>query len=113
MIDRRLLLPLLVIATLGCDTGNVARPPYYPETLVQRVDWLRANAAPITQVAPGSTDFADLRRVGEAIGNARIVLLGEQSHGDGTVFLLKARLIEYLHRELGFDVLAFESGLYD
>ena len=112
MIERLVLLTLLMIATVGCDAANEATPPY-PNELAEHVEWLRSNATPIMHIAPGSADFADLQPVGRAIGDARIVLLGEQSHGDGTVFLMKARLIEYLHRELGFDVLAFESGLYD
>jgi erythromycin esterase len=40
-------------------------------------------------------------------------MLGEQSHGDGTTFLAKTRLAMFLHREMGFDVIAFESGLYE
>jgi erythromycin esterase len=58
-------------------------------------------------------DFSDLQPLKAAIGSARMVLLGEQSHGDGTTFLAKARLIAFLHQEMGFDVLAWESGLWD
>lgn len=78
-----------------------------------RVARLQAHAIPIRSVDPADTSFADLAPFGKAIGNARIVMLGEQSHGDGTVFLAKTRLIKYLHEKLGFDVLAFESGMYD
>ena len=42
-----------------------------------------------------------------------IVLLGEQTHGDGATFDEKVKLIKYLHQHLGFKIVAFESGLYD
>lgn len=58
-------------------------------------------------------DFNDLQKLKTLIGDARIVQLGEQSHGDGSCFEAKIRLIQFLHQEMGFDVLAFESGLYD
>lgn len=51
--------------------------------------------------------------IAAAIGNRRIVMLGEASHGDASSFETKAALIDYLHREHGFDVLVFESGLFD
>lgn len=77
------------------------------------VAWLQANAAPIRSISPSDTDFHDLEPLRAAIGDARVVVLGEQSHGDGSTFLAKARLVAFLHQELGFEVLAFESGLYD
>ncbi|MFM7430454.1 MAG: hypothetical protein ACKO1F_11205, partial [Flammeovirgaceae bacterium] len=35
------------------------------------------------------------------------------SHGEGATFQAKVRLIKFLHEQLGFNVLSFESGLYD
>jgi erythromycin esterase len=77
------------------------------------VEWLKANAHPIRTLSVADRDFRDLEPLRLAIGNARVVMLGEQSHGDGTTFHAKARLIAFLHQEMGFDVLAWESGLYD
>ena len=49
----------------------------------------------------------------EKIGDSRIVLLGEQSHGHGRAFVAKTKVIKYLVENKGFDVIAFESGFYE
>ena len=54
----------------------------------------------------------DLDAVLEAVGDARVVLLGEAWHGDGGAVALRARLVEALHERLGFDVLAFEADFF-
>lgn len=71
------------------------------------------NISAIRSIDPADTDFSDLQSIKEAIGNSRIVLLGEQTHGEGSTYLAKTRIIKYLHEKLGFNVLAFESGFYD
>jgi erythromycin esterase len=78
----------------------------------QQADMKKAVAA-VRSIDPSDTDFSDLAAVRTAIGDARIVLLGEQTHGEATTFQAKIRLIKFLHEKMGFDVLAFESGLYD
>lgn len=72
-----------------------------------------ANITSVRTVDPADENFDDLAALRSAIGNARVVLLGEQTHGEGATFLAKTRLIKFLHQRMGFDVLAFESGLYD
>jgi erythromycin esterase len=78
-----------------------------------RVEWLEENALLVRTVNPDDVNWTDLEPLKAEIGDARIVMLGEQSHGDGTTFLAKARLIKFFHQEMGFDVLAFESGLFE
>lgn len=64
-------------------------------------------------IDPEDGDFSDLESFAEMVGSARVVQLGEQCHGDGASFLAKTRLIKFLHQRMGFDVLAWESGIYD
>ncbi|MFT3882445.1 MAG: erythromycin esterase family protein [Gemmatales bacterium] len=78
-----------------------------------RQDWFKKHVAPIKTIDPKNEDFADLEPIGKAIGSSRIVMLGEQTHGDGATFHAKTRLIKYLHQKHGFDLLVFESGFYD
>lgn len=41
----------------------------------------------------------------------RIVAIGEFNHGSSEIFKLKNKLIQYLHQELDYDVVLFESGI--
>ncbi len=75
-------------------------------------DYVIKNSVTLKTISPDSAGDADLEPIGNAIGNARIVMLGEQDHGDAPAFLAKTRLIKYLHEKKGFNVLAFESDFF-
>ncbi|MBM3115078.1 erythromycin esterase family protein [Jeongeupia naejangsanensis] len=75
--------------------------------------WLEANNTQIISTSPAYPDYTDLAAFGKAIGDARVVLIGEQTHGEGNVFELKNRIVQYLHKKKGFDVLLIESGMVD
>lgn len=71
------------------------------------------HARAIRTVDPDDEEFGDFEPIAEAIGKARVVQLGEPSHNAGTCFAAKARLIKFLHQRLNFDVVVWESGIYD
>jgi len=78
-----------------------------------RVEWIKKNAVDIKSVDPSDTNFSDLEHLKKYINDSiKIVMLGEQSHGDGTTFLMKTRMIKFLHKEMGFDMIAFESNMF-
>jgi erythromycin esterase len=74
--------------------------------------YVTTNTVRVATLDVVSDDYGDLAAVGQAIGDARVVMLGEQDHGDGPTFQAKTRLIKYLHERKGFTVLAFESDFY-
>ncbi|RAL26874.1 erythromycin esterase family protein [Thermoflavimicrobium daqui] len=74
--------------------------------------WLQKNAYPVKKLAPSSNDlYKDLRFLKKVLKDKRVVLLGESSHGAAEFNSSKVRLVQYLHEELDYDVIAFESGL--
>ncbi|WP_214483179.1 erythromycin esterase family protein [Bacillus sp. SM2101] len=60
-----------------------------------------------------SDDYGDLNFLKDVLKDKRIVMLGESSHTVAEYNLIKSRLIKYLHEELDYNVIAFESGLAD
>jgi len=97
------------------DEGNgwkCLAPLPDPAEVARRIAWLSENAVPISTLSPHA-DPADLRPLMDAIGTARVVQLGEANHGDGATMEAKVRLIHFLHQEMGFDVLAWETGFFD
>ena len=59
------------------------------------------------------TDKNDYSFLENILENKKIVLLGEQSHGDGATFDEKVEIVKYLHEKLGYNTIVFESGFYD
>jgi len=75
--------------------------------------FLETNLFNIKTIDLSEENISDFHFLKSIIGNSEIVLLGEQDHGDGTSFIAKAKIIKYLHEEMGFNVLAYESDFYD
>lgn len=107
------LLVLSMVILRPCSTWAQPQQDVPADRDAQRVQWLRDNAMTIRTIDPTDKDFTDLMPLVQFIGDAHIVALGEQSHGDGATFHAKTRLIKFLHEVMGFDVLVWESGMYD
>src|SRR3990170_7903973 len=73
----------------------------------QLVEWIGATAQPLTG-APG--DYDHLMKL---IGDARVVLLGESSHGTHEFYRERARITRRLIDEHGFTVVAVEADWPD
>ena len=55
----------------------------------------------VRSIEPGDEDFSDLRPIAKKIGKARLVILGEDTHGDGETEKAKVRMIKFLHEKNG------------
>lgn len=72
--------------------------------------WVRNSAIPIRTTNP-SSELDDLAPLKQLVGDARIVALGEASHGAREFFQLKHRIVELLVTQLGFSILAIEANM--
>ncbi len=70
-------------------------------------------ARPLRSVSPADTSFAELEFLRTEIGGARVVFLGEPTHGEGNVLAAKARLVAFLQQRMGFTTLGLESGFFE
>ncbi|MDC6269595.1 erythromycin esterase family protein [Lysinibacillus fusiformis] len=101
--------------------GVVQQARTTTETLEDWKTWVNDHAYSLTSIQPEtasskkipSNKFEDLAMLKPLLHDKRIVFLGESSHGVAQFNLAKTRLIQFLHQEMGYNVLAFESGLGD
>ncbi|MEH7469758.1 erythromycin esterase family protein, partial [Priestia megaterium] len=73
------------------------------------IEWLSKNSIQLREpdeCMPEEFEF--LRHI---IKDKRIVWLGENGHNIREHNMMKSKIIEFLHKEMNFTVLAFESGL--
>ena len=73
-------------------------------------DWIRAHAIRLTTPEAGH-GFADLQPLKPVIGNARLVALGEATHGSREFFQLKHRMLEFLATDMGFTIFTIEANM--
>lgn len=89
------------------------------ETLLDWKKWVNDHAYSLSSIQPETFDgqkipankFNDLEMLKPLLHDKRIVFLGESSHGVAQFNLAKTRLIQFLHQDMGYNVLAFESGM--
>jgi erythromycin esterase len=73
-------------------------------------DWIKAHAVRLTTVE-ARNGFADMQGLRKIVGNARIVSLGEATHGTREFFQLKHRMMEFLASEMGFTIFSIEANM--
>ena len=102
-------LPLtLLLEMRTIDRTDVKTPE--PEPAPKEVpDWFRSQAVPLKTSRPGS-GFEDLQALKAMIGDARIVSVGEATHGTREFFQLKHRILEFLVSEMGFTIFGIEAN---
>ncbi|MEV7189776.1 erythromycin esterase family protein [Kitasatospora sp. NPDC093102] len=104
-----LLVPVAAVAApVAPDTtGAAADPATAQRSVVVRA--LESVAQPLRTTEPGGRT-TDLRALGSMIGDAKVVGLGEATHGSHEFFAMKQRLFRYLVEEKGFSTFALETG---
>lgn len=107
---RRLLLPWLLASAAACaldaPLGEHTQAVAPPELAT----WVAEHQVPLVGVEAGA-GLDDLAPLAAVLGDARVIGLGEATHGSREIFQLKHRLLEYLIVERGLRVFAFEAGL--
>jgi erythromycin esterase len=73
-------------------------------------NWLASNAIRLSDVEAGH-GFDDMLPLKKVIGQARLVALGEATHGTREFFQLKHRMLEFLVSEMGFTVFGIEATM--
>src|SRR5438046_8658898 len=101
-----LVLELAVSPTLP---GQSAKSPSSISVPSEVTSWFKSAAIPLDSTSPES-GWDDLRRMESTIGNARIVAMGEATHGTREFFQLKHRMLEFLVEKKGFTVFGIEAN---
>jgi len=104
---------ILVASSLGCGGDGPTEPgpsveQPEPSVPAAATEWLGAEIEPFARTSP-TGDFADLEAFRQAVGDARIVALGEATHGTRDFFEMKDRLLRFLVAEMGFNAFAIEA----
>ncbi|KMQ60245.1 hypothetical protein ACM46_18705 [Chryseobacterium angstadtii] len=68
---------------------------------------------PLKSISMEYRDNSDLKIFDSILKDNKVLILGENTHVDGSTFEAKSRLIKYLHENLNYNVVLYEAGQYD
>jgi erythromycin esterase-like protein len=93
-------------ALVACGCGDSPRHPD-PAWITD----VQSRAHPLASIDVSATDDTDLAFLTDVLEGRRIVELGENTHGAAQYSRAKTRIVKYLHEQLGFDVLVWETSI--
>lgn len=102
-----MLLPVLVASSLGLFNPLYSEPPEESSVAAR---WIRDHAIEVRTPVAGN-GFDDLEPLRGVIGDARIVSLGEPTHGTREAFQFKHRLLEFLVEKMNFSIFSIEANM--
>src|SRR5579871_4274707 len=105
-----IVLALIVVLSAGLSISAQAQRQSAGDTDKQVAAWVRSHAVKLDTVEAGH-GFADMQPLKKIVGNARIVSLGEATHGSREFFQLKHRMLEFLVTQMGFSVFTIEANM--
>ncbi len=77
----------------------------------EEIAWLKSRIIPLSTVDPAQPIGEEILKLEEGLKNAKVVALGEVSHGSSEIFQMKHRIIRYLYQNLGFTRFALEANM--
>ena len=99
-----------LLGALSIPSTAAQEPSYMPYDVPwQLTQYITERALPFDTVEPES-GLEDLSFLRDLVGDARVVALGEATHGTHEFFGMKHRMIEFLVKEMGFTTFAIESN---
>jgi erythromycin esterase len=110
-------LALLLLITANADAASkrrAVRPPANPDILVPQdpstvPGWLRLHGHTLSTTAHFSAGLSELEPLRNMIGDAKVVGLGDATHGTHEFYAVKLRILDFLVREMNFDALLLEA----
>jgi len=105
---RLAVLMLLVHVACGGGPAATTTPPTAAPTVESA--WLRGVVVPFSGADPSSS-LDDLEPLRGMVGTARVVALGEATHGTREFFQMKHRVVRFLVERMGFTAFGIEATM--
>ena len=104
---------LIISIMLGCKTNDDENFQATATVKPEWAEWIKNNHQKITNLDADHSDYSDLSFLKPLLEGKRLVQLGENSHGVSEFSQAKVRLIKFLHKTMDYDIIAFESSIFE